>query len=65
MLKDDITAYKLSELRAVAKWVMSDGLLRTDDEIMQDMRKYFGFKRIGPRIHRAFKNAINDVRSRG
>jgi len=64
VLKVDIAAYKKSELRAVAKWVMSDGLLRTDDEIMQEMREFLGFKRIGSRIHRVFKIVINDVRSR-
>jgi len=41
---------------------MSDGMLRTDEEVMQKMRSFLGFRYIGKRIRKAFEQTLRDVR---
>ncbi len=60
--KKNIHEYSRFELRALAEWAMSDGLLRTDEELMRDMCKALGFKKLGSNIRRAFKRALLDVK---
>jgi len=62
--KKNIKEYSRFELRSLAEWAMSDGLLRTDDELMRDMCKALGFKKLGPNIRKAFEQALRDLRSR-
>ncbi len=61
--KSDITAYTRFELRSMAEWAMSDGLLRTDEELMYDMRVELGYKKLGARMRRIFEQALKDARS--
>lgn len=61
--KDDITAYTRFELRTLAEWAMSDRLLRTDEELMHDMRLELGFQKLGARMRRIFEQALKDARS--
>ena len=58
-----ITKYSKRQLVALAKWVMSDTLLRTDDELLRELRKELGFKRGGSRINAALQDAIAVIRS--
>ncbi|MCY3562622.1 MAG: AAA domain-containing protein [bacterium] len=53
-----ITEYHPDELVALARWVMSDGLLRTDAQIFEEMFAELGYGRRGPRIKEALKKAI-------
>jgi hypothetical protein len=43
---------------SIAKWIKSDGLLRTDDALMTEMRHVMGFGRRGSRIDAAIAKAI-------
>lgn len=58
----DITEYSDSQLRRLAGWAMSDGLLRTDEELLREMQRALGFKRLGHRIRGRFERAVRSVR---
>lgn len=53
-----ITEYPMDKLIDLAGWVMSDTLLRTDDELLVELRQMLGFKRGGSRINAALQEAI-------
>ena len=59
-----ITGYSRGQLVALAEWVMADTLLRTDDELLRELRQELGFKRGGSRINPALLDAIAVARSR-
>lgn len=46
------------ELLDVLQWIHSDGLLRTDEELLQEMMTALGFKRRGPRIDETLRQII-------
>lgn len=56
--RGDINTYSLGELVVLARWIMSDSLLRTDDDLMAEMRSELGFQRRGSRIDAALRHAI-------
>ncbi|MDE2787672.1 MAG: AAA domain-containing protein [Chloroflexota bacterium] len=56
-----ITDYSHTELVALARWINSDTLLRTDEELMAEMRRELGFQRRGSRIDAALQRAIDQV----
>ena len=62
---DAITDYRDDQLTALARWIESDGLLRTDDQLMDEMRGELGFQRKGKRIEDALGRAILRARRRG
>ena len=45
-----ITEYSRSQLVALASWILSDTLLRTDDDLLSEMVRELGFGRRGHRI---------------
>ena len=57
---ENITEYSHHELVALARWIRSDTLLRTDDDMHREMRKELGFKRGGSRINSAIQRAMED-----
>ena len=57
-----ISEYTRSELVALVKWILSDTLLRADEEIMAEMRRELGFQRRGSRIDEAMREAIAAAR---
>ena len=57
-----IARYSTGELAALARWIASDTLLRTDEELMAEMRSELGFQRRGSRIDAALQRAIDRVR---
>ena len=59
-----ITEYSKGQLVALADWVMSDTLLRTDDELLRELRQEMGYKRGGSRINAALLDAIAVARSK-
>ena len=54
--------YDPRELEAVVRWVESDTLLRTRDELFWTTLRALGFERAGPRITPALQAAITAVR---
>jgi very-short-patch-repair endonuclease len=57
-----ITDYSHSELVAVVRWIESDTLLRTGDELLESAMAYLSFSRKGSRIVAAINAAIAEVR---
>jgi hypothetical protein len=57
-----ITAYSASELAGLVRWIDSDFVERTDDELLRAAMKELGFARIGPRIKEALGAAVAEVR---
>lgn len=58
-----IIDYTQLELVALARWILSDTLLRTDDDLKREMRRELGFSRNGSRIEAALSQAVATVRS--
>lgn len=54
----DIGEYKTSQLISIIRWIESDGLLRTDDEMSSEVFRELGFQRRGPRIMEQIQKAI-------
>jgi very-short-patch-repair endonuclease len=61
--RSKIDEYTQAELIALIRWILSDGCLRTDDEICTEMVRELGFKRRGVRIEEAVRAALKKVRS--
>jgi very-short-patch-repair endonuclease len=60
-----ITEYTSRQIDTVVKYILSDGLLRSDDEIIEEASKeIFGFAKTGPRIKKLLTEAITRVQSR-
>ena len=59
-----VAEYSKRQLVALASWVMSDTLLRPDDELLRELRWELGFLRGGSRVDAAILDAIAVVRSR-
>ena len=57
-----ITDYTQAQLRAIVRWIESDTLLRTRDELIEEVMRDLGFLRHGKRIDAAIKHAITSER---
>jgi len=57
-----IDEYSPSQLRAIVRWIRSDGRLRTDDEILSEAIAALEFSRRGARIVGAVRAAIASTR---
>lgn len=55
--------YSPDDLAALARWILSDGKLRTDDEVIKLMKSELGFQRLGSRIMPTLNNAVVSARS--
>ena len=60
-----ITEYRQAELMALTQWIMSDTLLRTDEELQSELRRELGFRRRGSRIDAILRQVIDAVRRTG
>jgi very-short-patch-repair endonuclease len=60
-VRDTIDQYSDQELRRIAKWILSDGLLRTDEELIREIFEVLPFSRIGVRIHERLKDVAQYV----
>ena len=58
MNRDSIEQYSEDELVTLLKWLESDGLLRTNDQLMDLMVEELGFERRGARIVARVEAAI-------
>ncbi|HEY0716712.1 MAG TPA: AAA domain-containing protein, partial [Streptosporangiaceae bacterium] len=54
--------YSITELVAAVRWIESDTLLRTEDELLAETMQVLGFTRKGPNITAAIKRAIAQAR---
>jgi very-short-patch-repair endonuclease len=60
-----ISEYSQDELIALVRWIESDTLLRTEDEVVEAARKELGFRRGGSRINAALAAAVTAAREDG
>lgn len=56
--RESITAYSEWELMALVEWIRSDGRLRTDEEIIEELLPELGFHRRGARIEGTLKSLL-------
>ncbi len=63
-VRETIDQYGDWELRQIAEWVASDGLLRTDEELIRDIFEALPFQRLGGRIRERLQNAAQTIRWR-
>jgi very-short-patch-repair endonuclease len=61
---DEITEYSESELMAMISWIESDGRLRSDEEIIEELVPELGFRRRGARIEGVLKSTLQKYRTR-
>ncbi len=57
-----IADYSQWQLRSVIRWVKSDGLLHTEDELLEEAMTALGFSRKGIRIVTALRAAVASER---
>jgi very-short-patch-repair endonuclease len=62
--RDAITEYSEWELMAIIDWIESDGRLRSDEEIIDELLPEFGFRRRGARIEGVLKSVLEKRRNR-
>ena len=60
--RERIDQYSSNELVKLIQWILSDGCLRTDDEIVNEMVRELGFRRRGTRIEARVSQAIKQVK---
>lgn len=54
--------YAESGLDSLVCWIQSDGYLRTDEEILAELRQILGIPRMGVRIEKTLRDAIHRTR---
>jgi very-short-patch-repair endonuclease len=62
--RNAITEYPEWELKAIIDWIESDGRLRTDEEIIDELLPELGFHRRGARIEAVIKSILEKYRNR-
>ena len=60
-----IERYSPEQLQSLVRWVLSDGRLATDEEIVAELTRDLGFARRGGKIVAALTDAIRAVRGSG
>ncbi len=58
---ESIDQYSNRELRQIAEWIASDGLLRTEEELIRDIFEMLPFQRMGDRIRTRLKAVAQRV----
>jgi very-short-patch-repair endonuclease len=61
-IRESITEYYDSEIMQLIQWINSDGHLRTDDEIIDELLPELGFARRGARIEAVIRYMLERVR---
>jgi len=62
--RDTITEYSEWELMTMIDWIESDGCLRADEEIIDELLPELGFRRRGARIEGVLKSVLEKHRNR-
>ena len=60
-VRETIDQYSDRELLQIAEWVLSDGLLCTDDELIREIFEVLPFQRLGGRIRERLQNVARSV----
>jgi very-short-patch-repair endonuclease len=60
-VRETIEQYSDRELRQIAEWITSDGLLRTDEELIRDIFETLPFGRLGRRIRERLMAVVRVV----
>jgi very-short-patch-repair endonuclease len=60
--RGSISEYSVTELATLARWIKSDTLLRTEDQLLAEMIRVLGFTRRGSKITAALTTAIAQAR---
>jgi hypothetical protein len=60
--RTSIDQYSDRELRQIAEWVASDGLLRTDEELLREVFDALPFERLGSRIRERLEAVAKAVK---
>jgi hypothetical protein len=63
-VRTSISEYREGELIQLLRWIASDGQLRTDEQIIDEMIPALGFSRRGVRIENAIRSAVAGWRPR-
>jgi hypothetical protein len=63
-VRETIDQYSDCELQQIADWIISDGLLRTDEQLIREIFEMLPFKRLGNRIRERLKTVVEVVRRR-
>ena len=58
---DSITDYSDHQLEELVRWIESDTRLRTDADLLEEMKQELGFRRMGSRIRERFTRAIRNA----
>jgi len=61
-IRDSITEYYDSEIMQLIKWINSDGHLRTDEELIEELLPELGFARRGARIEAVIRYLLDRLR---
>jgi very-short-patch-repair endonuclease len=61
-LYETIEEYNDRELRLLADWILSDGELRTDEELIEEIFRELPFKRLGRRIRGRLSRIARELR---
>jgi len=59
--REKITQYSDGELQQIAEWIISDGLLRTDEELIREIFDKLPFKRLSKRMEERLKIVVEIV----
>jgi very-short-patch-repair endonuclease len=59
---NSISDYQLEDLIQLIEWIQSDGLLRSDEELVSELIPLLGFRRRGSRIEEELRFAIESSR---
>jgi very-short-patch-repair endonuclease len=57
-----IGEYSKAELVSVIRWIESDTLLRTEEQLLEETKRVLGFQKLGSRIREAIQDAIPAAR---
>ena len=58
----NIDYYTDEQLQRLAEWVASDGLLRTDDEMIHEMFDMLPYRRLGKHIRARLQETVSEFR---
>jgi len=61
-VRESITEYRDNEIMQLIQWINSDGRLRTDEEMVEELVPELGFSRRGPRIEATLHEILERVR---
>jgi hypothetical protein len=60
--RESITDYPPQELVALVRWIQSDGVLRTDEELIREAFDELPFQQLGSRIRQCLADAVDRSR---